>query len=55
MLCMVLLDLCAFACTQAQDEQKREARENYETAYRMAKKLNLPDILTYKQLIEGLV
>jgi len=53
MLCMVLLDLCAFACTQAKEAQRKEVRENYEDAFKLAKKFDLPDIQTYEILMEG--
>ncbi|MFC2160046.1 hypothetical protein ACFLRW_01110 [Acidobacteriota bacterium] len=53
-LCMVLLDLCAFACTQAKETQRKEVRKNYEEAFRLAEKLDLPDIQTYEVLMQGI-
>jgi hypothetical protein len=50
MMCKVLLDLCAFACTQ--DPGDRKARDDYEEAYRLAQNYDLPDLKTYRDYME---
>jgi hypothetical protein len=55
MLCMILLDLCAFACSLAPEAKKQEMRDDYEDAYRMAIKYGLPDLQSYEDLVKSFV
>jgi hypothetical protein len=49
---LLLLDLCAFAATISDPPLNREAKEEYELAYFLAKKQSLPDHETYENLLE---
>ncbi len=49
---LLLLDLCAFAATLADSPYRREAIEEYELAFSLAKRQSLPDYQTYEDLLE---
>lgn len=50
----LLLDLCAFAATLYDGESREELLKEYELAYNIAKKYDLPEIHTYKEFMERL-
>lgn len=49
-----MLDLCAFAATLYDGESRKELLKEYELAYNIAKKYNLPELHAYKDFIERL-
>lgn len=50
-MCKVLLDLCAFACSQ--NPRNKEALADYEEAYRLAQNFDLPDLKIYRDYMES--
>ena len=55
MLSLVLLDLCAFVYTQAPENSRKEALENYRDACRMAEDLELPELQIYREIMESAI
>jgi pyruvate/2-oxoacid:ferredoxin oxidoreductase alpha subunit len=51
---LLLLDLCAFAASLFDPWSHEEAMEEYERAYNLAEKYNLPELHTYKDFMERL-
>lgn len=51
---LLLLDLCAFAVTLYDGQSRKELMKEYELAYDIAKKYDLPQLHTYKEFIERL-
>lgn len=51
-LCKVLLDLSAFAFDQ--NPSDKTAREDYEEAFRLARKYDLQDLDSYSELMGGI-
>jgi hypothetical protein len=49
---LLLLDLSAFAATLIDHRFSQEAREEFESAYYLAKKQALPDYQTYEDFLE---
>jgi hypothetical protein len=49
---MALLDLCAFAFTQVPADSRLEARQNYEFAYKWAVRNSLPNLDSYRDVLD---
>ena len=52
MLSLVLMDLCAFAYTQAPENSRAEALVGCEDAFRMAESLALPELQIYRDFLD---
>ncbi len=51
---LLLLDLCAFAASLHHPWSREEAMEEYEQAYSLAQKYDLPEVQTYRHFMERL-
>jgi hypothetical protein len=49
---MLLLDLCAFTASLFAPEAREEVLEDYNLAYNLAERQNLPNRKAYKDLLE---